>query len=288
MSRASLVVLSAALALPASASAQRYSPILMLDSTFASSTRSLATNVRDADVEVSAGSVEQIRVRIYSTAPTRSEARDFFDRQRFSVSRRGDGVSVADDPEPVHFWNRRRGPDLKIEITVPRNIDLDIATSDGDIAIGDVTGHIAVRSSDGDLSLGRLAGAGITLETSDGDVEAESLDAPSIDVRTSDGDVTLRAVSGALRARSSDGDVDLTLLKPGDTEIETRDGDVSVTIPDGAGFDVDLSGGEVDLHDLQLQVSGRVGEDHVSGRLGAGGPRLTVRSGDGDVTLRRR
>lgn len=288
MTRLSFIVCAAALAVPAAASAQRYTPILMLDSTFTASTGSLTTDIEDADVEVTPGADGQIHVRIYAGAESESDAKDYYARQHYTVARAGGGVRISDHPEHTHFWSNGGGASLKIEVTVPAHVDLDVTTSDGDITIGDVTGRIAITSADGDLKLGRLAGSDIRLKSSDGDIEAESLEAPSVDVRTSDGDVTLHSVTGALRAESSDGDVAVTLATPNDVSVSSEDGDVTVVIPRDAGFDVDLSGDDVNLDDLKIQVTGRMSEEHMSGTIGGGGHHLTVHTSDGDVTLRGR
>lgn len=278
------LALTAALVLPALARAQDTDEHVMLDTTFATGTSRLSVDLQDADLSVVTGGPGHVRVVISARAPTFAEGQEYFDAQHFRLVAEQDGITVSSEPDQRRWGSSDRGKSLRVRVTVPPTIDLNLATSDGDIMVDDVTGRLSISSADGDLTLGRLKGSTISLRTSDGDIDAQALDAQTVSVRTADGDLNLGAVSGALTATSSDGDLRLTLVKPTSVQLETDDGDINVTLPKGMGFDVDLSGEDLDTGGLE--IVGQISEHHVTGTVGGGGVKLVARSRGGDVEVR--
>jgi hypothetical protein len=278
------LALTAALVLPALARAQDADEHVMLDTTFTTGTNRLSVDLQDADLSVVTGGPGHVRVVISARAPTFAEGHEYFAAQHFRLVAEQDGITVSSEPDQRRWGSSNRGKSLRVRVTVPPTIDVNLATSDGDITVDDITGRISVSSADGDLTLGRLTGSSIALRTSDGDIDAKALDAQTVSVRTSDGDLDLGAVSGALTATTSDGDLRVTLVKPTSVQLETDDGDIRVAIPRGMGFDVDLSGEDLDTGGLAIQ--GQIARHHVTGTVGGGGVKLVARSRGGDVEVR--
>jgi hypothetical protein len=155
------------------------------------------------------------------------------------------------------FLTARRG--TRVEISVPRNIDLSVK-ADGEIRVTGFKGRmnltgsaegVSVRDSEGELAVnsrgGRIRVVGFT-----GSVTAEN----------SDGIVMIDGDLSALSAVSRSGDVVITLAQNASADIESR-GDVR-----GEGVEVK-----------------RVGD--VSYRVGSGGRRYFIESG-GEVVVRSR
>lgn len=232
----------------------------------------------------------------------------------------GDGINIIDrqngdqvDIEvrfPRHAfqmnWRNRR---VDIEIKVPRAIDLDLHTGDGNVAVQGVNGTILVRSGDGNLNLSELQGT-LRANTGDGNVEMRNVRG-DLTLHTGDGRIEVSGVDGAFRAETGDGRVrvngrfDVLDVKTGDGGIEamanegskletnwrlnTGDGNLTLSLPATIAADVELhtNDGSIDF-DLPVTVSGRAGRKDVHGQINGGGKLLSLKTGDGSIRLEKR
>ena len=142
-----------------------------------------------------------------------------------------------------------------------------------------------VRARNGDVDITGVAGDG-TYWTTNGDVDVDGVGG-FVTLRTENGDVTARDVSGLDGVRSTNGDVDVDVLAlRGDVTCRSTNGDVAAAVPEDMDVDVDLStvNGRATAEDVPVTVE-RSGSRRLAGTLGDGGPTLTLRSTNGDVTL---
>ena len=170
----------------------------------------------------------------------------------------------------LHFNNRS----AKLIVSLPASSDVSAKSGDGSIDVERVAGHVHLRSGDGSIR-GRMLGGDVEAHTGDGSIKLDGT-LTSVRVRTGDGSVTIRVESGS--APSADWD------------IVTGDGSVTLEVPDGFGAELDAHTGDGGIHvqDVTLSnVTGKIGKNSLRGRLGAGGPAVRVRTGDGSITLKR-
>lgn len=76
----------------------------------------------------------------------------------------------------------------------------------------------------------------------------------------------------------------------GDWEVATGDGTVVLEVPETFGAELDAMTGDGRVRVDGVAFSGETDRDDRSraqGRLGQGGARVTIRSGDGGITIRR-
>jgi hypothetical protein len=143
------------------------------------------------------------------------------------------------------------------------------------------------------------AGVKFVSRTVVGDVEATGLRS-AVDVETVSGDVRV-STTGTARASTVSGDVTATFGETDGEEMEFNSvsGDVTLRLTDGVGAEVSAHtlSGEIDS-DFDLQVGGEDEDDddggfHIqigseaSGRIGRGGPELSVNTVSGDIRLER-
>lgn len=161
---------------------------------------------------------------------------------------------------------------LDIEISLPRESDLDIHTSDG---------HIEAEQVKGDLHL----------ETGDGHIELRSVEG-SLRARSGDGhmdvsgrfdELTLQSGDGSIRAEVSEGS------RIGSSwSLQTGDGKITLRLPKDFSADLDAHTGDGRVYsDLPVTMD-RFDSGHdktVRGKLNAGGGELRLRSGDGSIYL---
>lgn len=128
--------------------------------------------------------------------------------------------------------------------------------------------------------------------TGDGSIELAEVNG-AVDATSGDGSVEIDGAIRTLRARSGDGRVRVRVAAgtspSGAWSVATGDGSVLLELPDGFGAELDASTGDGSVSVTDLPFSA-VDEDRrrvARGRIGAGGPSLRVRSGDGSITVRR-
>jgi DUF4097 and DUF4098 domain-containing protein YvlB len=181
--------------------------------------------------------------------------------------------------------------------------DLELDGRMDDVSISDVSGRVALDGDFfGDTSLARLSGpvhfhssrtdvevaagigGGLTIDS--GDLQLNGAHGPAR-VSTSAKDVECNGVAGELRVEDGDGDISVGAVKPlGDLDIHNRNGEIHLSVPEGVGFELQATArnGDIDSK-FDLPVSGE-GEGHsVSGKVGSGGPKVTLQSDHVDIQI---
>ncbi|KPJ90454.1 MAG: hypothetical protein AMS18_10865 [Gemmatimonas sp. SG8_17] len=249
----------------------------------------LTVEVPDGDVMVRTSPDSRASVQVVVSAHDRAWGRQVFERMEFAVRRSGDDLSVTATSPRVqdNEWRDNRGVGVQVEITLPQSFNLDVATSDGDIDIGDVAGRIELRTSDGDIVLGNVRGPALTVTTSDGDVSAASIAAERLAIQTHDGDVDVTVDSRSARIATGDGDIHLHLAAGGEVTLRTGDGDITIYADPSLNANVELRGEDV-LVGPGFSLEGRVDRRGAQGQLSGGGPLLVAETGDGTISIRSR
>jgi DUF4097 and DUF4098 domain-containing protein YvlB len=180
----------------------------------------------------------------------------------------------------------------KLFVSLPVSSDVSARSGDGSIDIERVNGNVQLRSGDGSIA-GRTLTGDVNAHTGDGSITLADVKG-DLTVDTGDGRISLGGQLTSVHARSGDGSVTIEAepgsAAAGDWDIVTGDGSVTLAVPDGFGAELDAHTGDGRIHmeDLTLSnVSGNFGRDSVRGRLGGGGRKVRVRTGDGSITLRR-
>lgn len=215
--------------------------------------------------------------------------------------------------------------DVQWNVRVPSRYNVDVRTSGGSIDLADIGGTVDARTSGGGIKTGRIDGAatlktsggGIRIAGANGELVAHSSGGSieigdttaSVDVRTSGGSIRLARTggnvvaytsgggihiedaAGSVQAKTSGGSIYARLSRQpgGDSKLATSGGGVTVLLGDGVGVELDArsSGGGVNT-DLPVTVSGTLEDNAVRGRIGGGGPKLTLRSSGGSIHVRGR
>lgn len=203
----------------------------------------------NGEVDVTAGDVSQIEVKVERTAKASTDdlAREYLAK-----------VEIAEEVSPNRVRLETRTPprinrswaELKYHVIVPETISVSVRNTNGTVVI-----------------------AGIS-----GDVRAE----------TTNGGVKGRDLSGRVEATSTNGGVvlDLKAISPGGVRAETTNGGIELQVPADAKADVKASvvNGGISLTGLSLEGGERT-RRRVEGRLNGGGPRVEVDTTNGGVRI---
>jgi DUF4097 and DUF4098 domain-containing protein YvlB len=196
---------------------------------------------------------------------------------------------------------------IDYEITVPEDTALRGHTGSGNQTVEGLKSNVDLESGSGDLKLARLAGemrfqtgsgnvrgrelAGpAKIKAGSGDIEIEETGAGDVDIRTGSGNITVSGINGGFHAEAGSGDIHGKGLPKNMWSVRTGSGNVTLNLPSDAAFDVDISSnsGTVTLgHPVNTTVQGRVQETRKSvvGKVGSGGPMVSVHTGSGDVKV---
>jgi DUF4097 and DUF4098 domain-containing protein YvlB len=166
---------------------------------------------------------------------------------------------------------------------------LELESGSGDMRLRDLAGTVHLHTGSGDVEARNVSGA-VTAETGSGDIRLDAKDSGDVRVHTGSGTVELRGINGTLQAESGSGDISVNGKQTGAWEIRARSGNVEIGLPKDAAFDLDASTGSGEVvtdRPVTMIIQGTLREARksINGKVGNGGPRLTVHTGSGDIRI---
>jgi hypothetical protein len=168
--------------------------------------------------------------------------------------------------------NRHRGdtPSASVTLRLPRGVRLTVWSGNGDVAVTGATSEVDASSGNGDVSVD--AGDRVTAHSGNGNVR----------VTTARGPVNAESGNGRVSVRMD------ALGPAAPMEFASGNGTVTVHLPDGFEGDLEASTGNGGVEsEFPITVQGRFSLQRLTGRVGRGGPAIRLRSGNGDIELRR-
>lgn len=236
----------------------------------------LTIDADGSDLRVEGTSGNQVAVHVLITGSER-----FLKRLTLSAEQSGNDVALLAKQEGTWLtfgWNNNGGT---IEVKVPRDYNIDIRTSGGDMTVGQLQGEARGKTSGGDIRVADIHGP-VDMQTSGGDVRVEQVEG-STRLSTSGGDIEIARLTGDLDAKTSGGYIHLDDIT-GKVLARTSSGNV---IASGVRGDSDLktSGG-----DIRATIDGKIAA-HTSGgdvtaELVGANRGISVSSSGGDLTVR--
>ena len=153
-----------------------------------------------------------------------------------------------------------------------REANLDLTTSDGNITTDGVKGQLR-------------------FSTGDGNIDAHQLDG-TLRANTGDGQIRLAGRFDMLDLHTGDGNIDAEVLRGSKMTsgwlVRTGDGEVMLRLPEDFAADLSIHTGDGHISvDLPVTTSGKVSESNFQGKLNGGGMVLELRSGDGNISVRK-
>src|SRR5215475_12861624 len=221
-------------------------------------------DTNDGSVRVYTADTKQVELKVIYNGYTLDknltiESKQDGDRVNFSAR------------ETMHWsWGIHVNRQLRLEVRMPRNADLNVDSGDGRIRVAGAKGQIKLRTGDGSIE-GRDLDGQINADSGDGHITLDGR-FDTLNIKTGDGSINAHAQPGskvinAWSIRTGDGSVDLTL--PGDLnaniDASTNDGRISLGIP--------------------VMVDGQFSNSQIHGKMNGGGQSLTIHTGDGSIRL---
>ncbi len=249
---------------------------------------SVSVSSGDASLDVhSCGACREVRIRI--------EWNDRHpDQYNLTESHTGDHVSFELKQKTgmgfhIQIGNRHE-PQVIVE--TPPELDLEGRTSDGALKVNGVHGDLQLHTGDGAVDVSDTGGV-LRLVAGDGSIRIHNV-AGTLESRSSDGHASIAGKFSAVQVHTGDGALDMAFDEgsqlTGSSRIEASDGRVVIRVPRtlSADLEVHTSDGKIDCQ-LPLTMNGynSSGDSGHSmrGRLNAGGPPLSIRTSDGNVSI---
>lgn len=254
-----------------------------LDRTFkVSPGGSLVVDADGASIKVSGTDSKQVTVRMRLSGPERELAATTLD-----ATQNGNQITATmkrSKGDSLFSWGSWRS-EASIEVTVPRQFEIDARTGGGNIDLKDTVGAVQLKTSGGDVIARNLDGV-VSLRTSGGSITADKVRG-DVEAKTSGGDVRLLNIDGRIKGHTSGGNVRVSLV--GDNRgitATTSGGNVELILPRNATGDVSAStsGGNVST-DLPITTT-VLKERRLEGKLNGGGQPIEARTSGGDIRLR--
>lgn len=305
-----LVVFAAVLATPLALCAKITRTVEKTFAVQAGGNLKAVTQGGDIKIETSDKPEVHVTVKQVVRASSEQEADEILQKLELKMEQSGNDVTLESKYEKrgAGTWFGSWPPvNVSFIVTVPKNYNLNLSTSGGDIGVASLTGNVRARTSGGDLKFARVdgdidagtSGGDITLSegtararlsTSGGDIEVARAGGPT-EVSTSGGNIVLRSVAQLISASTSGGDIHAVITEPlkQDAALGTSGGEVDVQVVGSAGFNLDAStsGGDVRADGLTITIEkGGSGKSRLAGAVNGGGPRLKLRSSGGDIRIR--
>jgi hypothetical protein len=224
----------------------------------------------------------------------RGATREHVDQITVEASQDGDRIELeVKQPRSESFsgFGFNVGASARLMVSVPRRTDVVARTGDGSITIDRVSGRLELRTGDGAIRADNIAGD-LLLNTGDGSITVDRAEG-RLTVDTGDGGVNVTGKLTAVNMHTGDGSI-VYRVEPGvvmndDWDITTGDGSVAVYLPAAFNAELDAHTGDGAIRsELSLTSSSTQDSERrsIRGRLGDGGRRLRVRTGDGSITLK--
>lgn len=317
-----ILILSAALSVPALSQTKRESVVLdgSLHRNFKiDKDGSFSVDNHNGRVEVESWNKNEVDIEINERF-----ARDDYEIEiEFIVS--NDRVRVKAYFPDNYRWNNwfgnNRRPEAEFTIRVPKTVEVGVETHNGSVRVSEISNNVNINSHNGSINLSVIKGrtdveahngdidvrqvdGDLSIDTHNGDIDVEDLKG-NLSLTTHNGVVTIRgAESEDMRVESYNGRIscDFTPASTGSFDFTTHNGRLDVRIPEDSklnvrvrcrsrNFDTDFE----ELEDLERDESRRSSRNRryrnerdlrLNGEINGGGGRLTLTAGNGSVRLR--
>lgn len=244
----------------------------------------------DGPIEIQSWERPEVLVEIEKRGPTREAV------ERLTVEALQDGNRVEvtvkrPSTDSFQAFGFAGGASARLTVSLPRRSDVSARTGDGSIRLERVNGSLELRTGDGAIRVDEAAGD-LNLNTGDGAIVVDGAEG-RLTLETGDGGVNVTGRLSAVRMQTGDGSivyrVEPDSVMADDWEITTGDGAVALHLPPGFSAQLDASTGDGSIRsDLEVVRASQNGRNTLKGRLGEGGRRLRIHTGDGAISLKQR
>ncbi len=206
-------------------------------STVVAQTSSGSITITGADV-TDCNVVAQIRVQ----APTEQEAREIAEQVKIKLEPLGQTLTVKAEKPPK---KRKCSISISYDITVPRQTNVECASSYGAIKLTNIDGNVKGKTSSGSITAEDIQGSA-QLDTSYGSITCRDISGGDVKLKTSSGNIKLSKASfGDCDVHTSYGSITADELKGSSLKLHSSSGSINVTETSADSADISTAYGRI-------------------------------------------
>ena len=230
----------------------------------------LYVETSSGSITITGGDVTECSViaRICGRAPTEEEAQLLAEQVKIELETVGNTLTVkADKPAS----RNRRSISISYDITIPKQTNIECASSYGAIELANIKGSASGKTSSGSIEAKNIEGP-VNLETSYGSVNCRNITGDQITVKSSSGSITAEIIKGSAQLTTSYGSIICTDMSDGDIKLKTSSGKIKLS---------NMSFGDCDAHTSYGSIeSGELTGKSIKLHSGSGSINVTESSAD--------
>ncbi len=253
------------------------------------------------NIDVRSGTDDVVRIEVVRRAKVARNVspKEVWDLHDLEISEHRGDVSIRsawDNGSSGSGWmprsRNRVWEEVNVDVTVfvPRAFNVTFRTAAGNVGIAEIDGEVGGRSGAGNISFANITGM-VDVNTGSGNVGVDRIDG-DVRINTGAGNVSVDRVLGQVTANTGAGNVSGYFPRATGAAIRltTGAGNVVAVVRSGVGFDVEgrTGIGNAVTQYGDVDVSGGMMGGRFNGRINGGGPLLALRTGIGNVELKRR
>lgn len=255
--------------------------------------KELITSLVAGGIEISTWDKNEVNVKVYGN----DEAEE---KIIFSAEQTSTGVKVeGKQKDSKNFKNLT----IRVEIVVPKNYDLKLYSSGGNLSVKDITGKIETNTSGGNIKIdntsGNLeaytAGGNVAISVSTGDIKVSTSGGKisvndfngNIDVSTAGGDIVLEGKNGKIDASTAGGSIKLDYTgKNMGIDMSTLGGNINASLPGDFDADADIGtlAGKITCDFAKVQKDNHV-SSYIRAKFNNGGETFKCTTSAGNITV---
>jgi len=172
-------------------------------------------------------------------------------------------------------------------LTVPKNSDLDMNTTNGKVEVSDIEGKVLSRSTNGSVYVRNVVGS-TESKTTNGSIFAVDLRGDAV-AKTTNGKINMRRIDGNISAKSTNGEIYAEVLgitKGKDMEFITLNGSVKVLLPKDINADLEAKTKNGKIYtEYPITMVGEISKKYITGKINGGGPPIYIETTNGGIEI---
>ncbi len=183
----------------------------------------------------------------------------------------------------VHDRDLLKGVSMHLEIQTPSDSQVRARADSGGIHVQGIRGPADCRTDSGGIDL-RDIGSEVRAAADSGGIHLGNIKGP-VFAHADSGGIDALDVSGSIDAQTDSGGIRLMQTRPGSIQAKADSGGVTVKLAPGAGYNVSAESDSGRISVPEMTVKGSFSKHHVEGKVGGGGPLVSVRASSGNITI---
>lgn len=183
----------------------------------------------------------------------------------------------------VHDRDLLKGVSMHLEIQTPPDSQVRARADSGGIHVEGIRGPADCHTDSGGIEV-RDVGSEVRAAADSGGIHLSNINGP-VSVHADSGGIEANEVSGRIDAQADSGGIRLAQTHPAPISAKADSGGVTVKLAPGAGYQISAESDSGRISVPEMTVSSGFSKHHIEGKVGAGGPLVSVRVSSGNITI---